>query len=324
MLEVKQVAILIEQHMQNAGFPAEPAGLYDPARYILAAGGKRIRPCLALMCANLFTENPEPQIPVALAMEVFHNFTLVHDDIMDNAPVRRGLQTVHEKWNVHTGILSGDAMMIQAYKLLCQADAAYLVQLLNMFNNTAMQVCEGQQLDMDFEQRVDVSLAEYIHMITNKTSVLLGASMYCGAIAAGANESDAQLLYKAGLELGVSFQIQDDVLDAYGDEIKFGKKPGGDIVQQKKTFLILKALEKADAGDKALLLEIYQSKPTNEAEKIAAVLQLFEKYHIKSEAEKLMQTYYDSAIAALQQVAVPEANKKPLYEIVTAVFGRSH
>jgi len=324
MLEVKQVASLIEQHILDAGFPIEPTGLYGPARYILNAGGKRIRPCLALMCANLFTDNPTPQIPVALAMEVFHNFTLVHDDIMDKAPVRRGLQTVHEKWNIHTGILSGDVMMIQSYKLLCQADAAYLVQLLNMFNTTAMQVCEGQQLDMDFETRVDVNLQEYINMITNKTSVLLGASMYCGAIAAGAGEIDANLLYKAGLELGVSFQIQDDVLDAYGDEIKFGKKPGGDIVQQKKTFLILKALEKASPPDKQTLIDVYHSKSTNEAEKITKVLQLFDKYQIKAEAELLMQTYYDSAIVALQKVSVPEANKRPLYELVTSLFGRSH
>lgn len=324
MLQVKEITALIEQHIPNAGFPEEPKGLFEPARYILSAGGKRIRPCLSLMCANLYDNHLEPHIPVALAMEVFHNFTLVHDDIMDKAPVRRGMPTVHEKWNLVTGILSGDAMLIQAYKLISQANPQYLPAILTMFNNTAMQVCEGQQFDMDFEQRTDVTLPEYITMITNKTSVLLGGSMYCGAIAAGAPESDAKLLYEAGLALGVSFQIQDDVLDAYGDAEQFGKKPGGDIIQHKKTFLILKALELTQGAERENLLALYQSDAENETEKIAAVLALFEQYRIKSAAEEVMQSYYNSAIAAIENVNLPKETKMPLLSLVTNVFGRSH
>jgi geranylgeranyl diphosphate synthase, type II len=324
MLQVKQVAALIEEHIQHAGFPTEPSGLYDPARYILSAGGKRIRPCLTLMSANLFTPAPEQHIPVALAMEVFHNFTLVHDDIMDNAPVRRGMPTVHEKWNIHTGILSGDVMMIQAYRLLCQNSNPHLADILNMFNNTAMQVCEGQQSDMDFEMRSDVVLEEYIQMITYKTSVLLGCSLYCGAKAAGADETDAMLLYNTGVALGVSFQIQDDVLDAYGDEATFGKKPGGDIVQNKKTYLYLKALELANEDDAQKLHTLYSDKPANEAEKIAQVKQLFEKYQIRKVAEQTMAAYYESALQSLKAVNVPAENKVEITKLITAVFGRSH
>jgi geranylgeranyl diphosphate synthase, type II len=324
MLQVKQVAALIEEHIQHAGFPTEPSGLYDPARYILSAGGKRIRPCLTLMSANLFTPTPEHHIPVALAMEVFHNFTLVHDDIMDNAPVRRGMPTVHEKWNIHTGILSGDVMMIQAYRLICQDATPQLAAILNMFNNTAMQVCEGQQSDMDFELRNDVSLNEYLQMITYKTSVLLGCSLYCGAMAAGANEIDAMLLYNTGVALGVSFQIQDDVLDAYGDEATFGKKPGGDIVQNKKTYLYLKALELAETTDAHTLTALYNNKTVDEAEKIALVKQLFEKYQIRKVAEQTMAAYYESALQSLAAVNVPEENKVELTNLITAVFGRSH
>lgn len=324
MLQVKQIVTLVEQHIQEAGFPAEPSGLYDPARYILAAGGKRIRPCLTLMSANLFTEHPETHLPVALAMEVFHNFTLVHDDIMDNAPVRRGMPTVHEKWNLHTGILSGDVMMIQAYRLLCSTKNERLPELLDMFNTTAMQVCEGQQSDMDFEQRNDVHLQEYIEMITNKTSVLLGCCMYCGAMAAGANHKDADRLYKTGMELGVSFQIKDDLLDAYGNEKEFGKKPGGDIIQNKKTYLLLEALEKAQGHDKTRLIELMQSKPTDETAKIAEVLDIFEKYHIREAAENTMAFHYNAAIQSLREVDVPESAKVEINQLITSVFGRNY
>ena len=324
MLEAKHILKLVEAHIQNAGFPDEPKGLYEPAKYILSAGGKRIRPCLALMSANLFTDNVKPQIPVALAMEVFHNFTLVHDDIMDNAPVRRGLQTVHEKWNMHTGILSGDAMLIQAYKLICQSPSSVLPNLLEMFNNTALLVCEGQQLDMDFEHEQEVALATYIQMISNKTSVLLGCSMYCGAIAAGANAVDAQHLYKTGLELGISFQIQDDVLDAYGDEATFGKKPGGDIVQNKKTFLVLKALAVANNEDKQLLQQLYTDKTIGSDNKIATVLAIFNKYQIRKLAEDTMEQYYQSAIAAFEAVNIPVERKAALAGLIESVFKRTH
>lgn len=324
MLEAKHILKLVETHIQNAGFPDEPKGLYDPAKYILSAGGKRIRPCLTLMSANLFTDHIEPQIPVALAMEVFHNFTLVHDDIMDNAPVRRGLQTVHEKWNIHTGILSGDAMLIQAYKLICQSPSPVLPKLLEMFNNTALLVCEGQQSDMDFEHQNEVTLDAYIQMISNKTSVLLGCCMYCGAIAAGANEADALHLYKTGLELGISFQIQDDVLDAYGDEATFGKKPGGDIVQNKKTFLVLKALSIANADDNNLLAKLYTDKSIDTDKKIEAVLTIFNQYEIRKLAEDTMEQYYQSAITAFEAVNVPGERKVALAGLIESVFKRTH
>ena len=305
-------------------FPQTPEGLYDPARYILSEGGKRIRPCLALMAANLFTDDLKNCEEVALAMEVFHNFTLVHDDIMDDAPMRRGRSTIHEKWDLSTGILSGDALLIKAYQLLAEIKKDSLAEALKMFNQTALQVCEGQQLDMDFETRIDVQLEDYITMITGKTSVLLGCSLYCGAIAAGADEKNARLLYEAGIKLGISFQIQDDVLDVFGDEKIFGKKPGGDIIQNKKTYLYLSALKKANLTDIDHLKYLYSKKPLDEQTKIDTVLDVYIKYNVQQDAEKEMQKQYDAAIELIKMVTVAEERKTYIYQFLEYIFKRSY
>lgn len=323
MHSIEQLARLTEESLQSMDMPQTPAGLYDPARYILEAGGKRIRPLLTLLGAQVFSDEIEPVIPIALAMEVFHNFTLVHDDIMDAAPTRRGRPTVHIKWNVTTGILSGDVLLIQAYHLLSKAPAQTLPALLNMFNTTAREVCEGQQEDMDFEQREAVSVADYIQMIANKTSVLLGCCLYCGAIAAGATEQDAQLLYEAGLKLGISFQIQDDILDAWGDAQQFGKQPGGDIIQNKKTILTLTAMALADENDLATLTHAYNTPTTDAATKVAEVLRLYAKYDVRAIAEQQMAMYYEEARVALHMVSASPERKQPLAEMMAMVFGRN-
>lgn len=313
---------MVEHGIHNAGFPEQPAGLYDPARYILDGGGKRIRPLLTLLSAQMYTDHLEPHVPVALAMEVFHNFTLVHDDIMDNAPVRRGRPTVHVQWDTTTGILSGDVMLIQAYILLAKASESVLSDLLHMFNTTARQVCEGQQDDMDFEKRQDVTLDEYLHMIAYKTSVLLGCCLYCGARSAGARKEDAQLLYEAGLKLGISFQIQDDILDAYADAASFGKKPGGDIIQNKKTFLTLVAIQLADDRDAEQLHRLFSSPTVDEQEKINSVIAIYDRCGVRHYAEEVMARYYEEARLALQSVEIDPMRKAPLEETMRMIFLR--
>jgi len=323
MLTAAQINTLIELRIRDIDFPQTPEGLYDPARYILSEGGKRIRPCLVMLSANLFTDHLKPCEDVALAMEVFHNFTLVHDDIMDNAPMRRGRSTIHEKWDIATGILSGDALLIKAYQLLAGIKPESLADALKMFNLTALKVCEGQQMDMDFEAKTDVKLEDYINMITGKTSALLGCSLYCGALAGGADEENAKLLYDAGINLGNSFQIQDDVLDVFGDEKKIGKKQGGDIIQNKKTYLLLTTLEKADITDIEHLKYLYSKKPTDEQHKIDTVINVFIKYNVQQDAEQEMQKQYDSAINLIKKVKVAEVRKENLYQFLEYIFKRS-
>lgn len=324
MLSVQQISKLIEERISTLDIPKQPAGLYDPARYILAEGGKRIRPCLALLSANLFSDTPETCADVAAAMEVFHNFTLVHDDIMDNAPVRRGIPTIHEKWNVSTGILSGDALLIIAYRLLSSSPKDRLQEILHMFNATALKVCEGQQMDMDFETDAAVELSTYMEMITGKTAVLLGCSLYCGAIAANAKPEDAELLYQAGIQMGNCFQIQDDLLDAFGDNEKFGKKTGGDIIQNKKTYLYLRLLEKANTEDKNIIVDLF-SKPTiNEQQKIATVLNLYKKYAVEKDALNFMQKLHDDAMNSIEKVPVENERKIILKGFVDTVFNRNY
>lgn len=322
MQEIQTIAQLIESGVANAGFPQTPSGLYDPARYILSGSGKRIRPMLTLLGAQLFDEQVERYLPVAVAMEVFHNFTLVHDDIMDQAPVRRGKPTVHMQWDVTTAILSGDVMLIQAYALLAKAPAAALPDILNMFTTTAREVCEGQQDDMDFERRDAVSIDDYLRMIAHKTSVLLGCCLYCGSRAAGASEEDAQLLYEAGLKLGISFQIQDDILDAYADAAHFGKKPGGDIIQNKKTFLTLTLMALADEQDEILVRDLFSTTTENEQHKLTTVLALYDKYSVRAVADEVMARYYEEARAALDMVQVPAERKLALHMIMEQVFRR--
>lgn len=309
----------IEKAIESTKYPQYPGNLYEPISYIMNLGGKRLRPIMLLMSAELFGCDPEKAVPAAMAIETFHNFTLIHDDIMDNAPLRRGRQTVHEKWNSNTAILSGDVMMVEANKHITNVHISVLKPALDTFNATAQGVCEGQQLDMDFEARDDVSIPEYINMIRLKTAVLVGGAMKLGAIVANATEQEAELIYRFGEDLGIAFQLQDDILDVYGDPKKFGKQVGGDIISDKKTFLRLKLQELAGSADlTALDLDVNLSPE----EKIRSVTTLYNQYMVREQAETLMKSYLDSAFAALGQINVPTARKHELTILANELMNR--
>lgn len=308
-------------HFNKAHFPAAPESLYAPCDYFLSLGGKRVRPVMCLMGNELFDTIQQDAYAVATAIELFHNFTLIHDDIMDAAPLRRGMETVHTKYGSNTALLSGDVMLIRAYEQLAQISPVLLPRILQLFNTTSREVCEGQQMDMDFEQQQDVQLDAYIHMITLKTSVLLAASLEMGAIIGGASEGNCRHLYEFGKNLGIAFQIQDDYLDAFGDPEKFGKEPGGDIRQNKKTFLLIHALQTADASNKAKLLSLMQENP---ADKVAQVLDIFRTCGIDSWARDLKQQYVDKAMDHLEAVAVVSSRKQPLKELAAFLVQRAH
>lgn len=311
----------IEQELEKAGFNNAPKSLYEPADYILKLGGKRLRPMLTLMACGLYTD-PQKAMPQALAIEVFHNFTLMHDDIMDQAPLRRGQETVHHKWNLNTAILSGDVMLVKAYQLLANCDSDKLPDVLSVFNKTAVEVCEGQQLDMDFETRTTVSEDEYIHMIQLKTSVLLGCALQMGAIVGGATKADAENLYQFGLMMGTSFQIKDDLLDCFGDQAKVGKQVGGDIIANKKTLLLIHALKHA-TGDDLKSLEAWLTAATFDAqEKVDAVKKIYENVGTVAYAESRIEAYYALAIAHLDKLSLPEATKKSLYDFADWLLHR--
>ena len=294
VLSAKEISELINQKIESLKMPDQPPKLYDPIRYILSLGGKRIRPLLALMSYNLFQDEVEDAILPALSIEVFHNFTLVHDDIMDNAPIRRGKDTVHKKWDDNVAILSGDAMLVKAYELLLSTPKQYLPQLLKSFNTTALEVCEGQQLDMDFEERNlrdnPVSEAEYMEMIRLKTSVLFGFSMQLGAMLGYDNIMTSKKLYKIGIELGLAFQLQDDLLDLYGGE-NFGKQVGGDILNAKKTYLLVKALEKASEDDKELIISTIEDKSIADNIKIETIKDVYDRYQIMELTQNQIEAY---------------------------------
>lgn len=309
---------LIENAIPHIKYPEHPLNLYAPIRYIMSLGGKRIRPVMVLMSAELFTPAIEKALDVALAIETFHNFTLVHDDIMDNAPLRRGKQTVHEKWGINNAILSGDVMMVESNKHLSRVDISVLKPVLDTFNATAQGVCEGQQLDMEFEQRNDVQIDEYLEMIRLKTAVLLGGAMKLGAIVGGASDAQAALMYNFGENLGVAFQLQDDILDVYGNPEKFGKQVGGDILANKKTFMYLKTLALAEADEIWLLTAL----GVNEEEKIAGVTQLYDKYQIRTLATGEMEKYLAKANEALNSLNVPEEKKAYFKELVQQILER--
>jgi geranylgeranyl diphosphate synthase, type II len=306
-------------------FPSEPPGLYEPCDYIMALGGKRMRPVALLYGYQLFRDDTERALPAAWAVELFHNFTLMHDDIMDAAPLRRGQPTVHTRWNVTTGILSGDVMLIKAYEMLIRGAAPdTAVALLHTFNRVATGVCEGQQLDVNFETRNDVTLPEYIKMIELKTAVLLGGALEMGALAAGAPAADAERLYHFGRLAGIAFQIQDDLLDTYGDPEKFGKQPGGDIVQNKKTFLTLKTFEVATPGDRAALHQWMQTGSDRPEEKITAVRAIYDRNDIPALVAAEKQYFHDAAFRCLEEVAVPDARKRALRELMEGLFVREY
>lgn len=290
----------------------EPKGLYEPIGYILNLGGKRIRPLLTLMTAEIFGEDYSKALPAALAVEVFHNFSLVHDDIMDDAPLRRGKETVHEKWNLNTGILSGDAMLILAYQYFEKYEPRIFQALAKLFSKTALEVCEGQQWDVDFENRDDVTIDQYLKMIEYKTAVLVAAAMKMGGIIAETSPENCDAIYDFGLNLGIAFQLQDDYLDAFGNPETFGKQVGGDIIENKKTFLYLKALEFSNEEEKHGLLDLYSIQPNDNSEKIASVKEIFVATGASKATQGAMKMYTEKAFAVLQNLNISDDKKHVL------------
>jgi len=311
---------LIEKAIETTEYPNHPARLYEPIRYIMSLGGKRIRPVLLLLSSELFNDDVTIAIDGALAIETFHNFTLIHDDIMDKAPLRRGKDTVHIKWGENNAILSGDVMMVEANKHLTKLNIAILKAALDCFNVTAQGVCEGQQLDMEFEQRTDVTIAEYLNMIRLKTAVLVGGSMKLGAIIGGAAEKDADLLYDFGVNFGIAFQLQDDILDVFGDPLKFGKQVGGDIISNKQTFLLLKLKELASPEDLGQLETLTFT--TDYTTKIQAITQLYNQYNVRELAATEMQRSLDIAFSSLESVEISVDRKKELTQLAESLINR--
>lgn len=302
-------------------FPEQPSTLYDPNEYFLQLGGKRIRPVACLMGNEMFETIRTETWEVATAIELFHNFTLIHDDIMDRSPLRRGMATLHEKYDEPTAILAGDVMLVVAYDHLNKVGKEELPRLLHLFNRTAREVCEGQQMDMDFEKRSAVSLTEYIRMIELKTSVLLAASLQMGAILGGAGDRNQQLLYEFGRKLGIAFQVQDDYLDAFGDPAKFGKQVGGDIKKNKKTFLLIKALENASPAQRQELDNLLAGQADD---KVDRVLQIFRDTGVDAWAMELRGRYYEEAMQHLEDIAVLSARKEPIKELARFLIEREH
>lgn len=302
-------------------FEYEPKSLFDPIHYILNIGGKRVRPVLAAMSYNLYKDDIQKSMPIALGIEIFHNFTLLHDDLMDRADTRRGKPTVHIKWDDNTAVLSGDAMLIEAYKEIAKTDPKHLPEILSLFSETATQICCGQQLDMEFEKRLDVEIAEYLEMIRLKTAVLLGCSLKCGAIAADANKEDADALYNFGINIGLAFQLMDDLLDVYGDPATFGKKIGGDILCNKKTFLLITALQHEDT--KKQLLKWINTKEFDEQEKIKSVTSIYDQLDLKATSKELIYAYYEKGISYLDLVDVDYENKKELRALAEDLLSRN-
>jgi geranylgeranyl diphosphate synthase type II len=304
----EQFLVYLEEKKTNK----EPKNHYDPINYILELGGKRMRPVLTLMTAEIFDTKFKKALPAALAVEVFHNFSLIHDDIMDDAPLRRGKVTVHEKWNINTGILSGDAMLILAYQNFEQYQPKIFRKLAKLFSKTALEVCEGQQWDVDFEKRTDVSIPEYLRMIEYKTAVLVAAAMKMGAIIAETSKETANLIYEFGLNLGLAFQLQDDYLDAFGDPKTFGKQVGGDIIENKKTYLYLKAMEFASEAEQAELLQLFSIQPEDTAEKIKSAKAIFNSSGASQATQLAIQEYTLKAFETLDKIDIKKEKKEIL------------
>lgn len=321
MQNFEQLSQQFTERFSIEHFPKEPVSLYEPNRYFLQLGGKRIRPVLCLMANELFDDITNDSWQVATAIELFHNFTLIHDDIMDKAPLRRGMQTVHEKFGDSTALLAGDVMLIAAYEYLNKISGKYLFSILNLFNKTAKEVCEGQQLDMDFEKKADVKFDDYLNMISLKTSVLLAASLKMGAILGGAGERNQNLIYEFGRKLGLAFQVQDDYLDAFGDPGKFGKQIGGDIKSNKKTFLLIQAMEVAAPPQKQKLLQLLQNSDEN---KIEQVLSIFRQCKVDQWANELKEKFFNEALGHLEDIAVLSKRKEPLKKLALFLTQRQN
>lgn len=305
-------------------YQTEPKNLYEPVGYALSMGGKRLRPAMVLLACNLFRDDVREALPVAMAIEVFHNFTLLHDDIMDGAEMRRNSPSVYKKYNENVAILSGDAMSIMAYNYLLKSNSVQLPAIIRLFSQTALEVCEGQQFDMDFETKPDVSIPDYLKMIRLKTAVLLACSLKLGAMAANGPELIASQLYNFGLNLGVAFQLQDDLLDVFADQDKFGKKIGGDIVSNKKTFLLLKALEVSDSESKSVILDWIGRKDFDADEKVSAIAGAYKQLGIKKMTEDCIGGYYQSAMNILAEIDLPAERKAGLQQLASLIMNRDH
>jgi geranylgeranyl diphosphate synthase type II len=322
MKAIEQYQKTINEFISANKFSKFPKELYEPLDYIMALGGKRMRPVMVMMACDLMNGKMEEAVHAAMAIETFHNFTLIHDDIMDNAPVRRGKITVHEKWNVNTAILSGDVMLIEAYALLMKYENDLLRSILNIFNKSAIEVCEGQQIDMNFESRMDVGMSEYIHMITLKTAVVLGASLEVGALIAGVSKKQAQHLYEFGKNMGIAFQLRDDYLDLYADPEKFGKQVGGDVIANKKTFMLIKALELAKDNDAIELNKWLQAVEFNPIEKVEAVKNIFDRLAIPDLLNEEVKHYAKLAWQAFEQVDATASNKEIMADFMNGLLAR--
>jgi geranylgeranyl diphosphate synthase type II len=309
-------------HLSSRLTIKEPQSLYKPMSYILALGGKRLRPVLTLLSTDLFGGNYQDAFNAAMAVEYFHNFSLIHDDIMDAAPLRRGKTTVHQKWDVNTGILSGDAMLIEAYRFLEPYPANVFKELTMLFSKTAMEVCEGQQYDVDFESREEVEIMEYLKMIEYKTAVLVGASMKMGAVIAGADTASQRNIYDYGLNLGIAFQLQDDYLDAFGDPKTFGKQVGGDIIENKKTYLYLKSIELGDPSQIRELKDLFSIQPGKSEKKVKRVKDIYEQCGASKATKKAIATFTTKAFSQLDTLTVADKNKEVLRKFGEALMGR--
>lgn len=322
MYNSNEILEKVNQSLAHLSFDRQPSGLYDPIRYVLSLGGKRIRPVLMLMSYNLYRQDVDRCMPAALGLETYHNYTLLHDDLMDRADVRRGKPCVHKKWNDNTAILSGDSMLVLAYQMMQECPGEVLSQVLSVFTETALQIGEGQQMDMEFEERLDVREEEYLEMIRLKTSVLLACAMALGAMQAGAKDADVDVLYTFGEKIGLAFQLQDDLLDVYGDYKTFGKKIGGDILCNKKTYMLINALNLANPDQKAELLRWISAEEYVPQDKINAVTAIYDALGIRHLCENKINEYFHEARVALEGLKMPLSQKQPLWEFALSLLSR--
>jgi geranylgeranyl diphosphate synthase type II len=323
MRTISEYQDLISRHFESIKYQKEPNNLYEPIRYILSLGGKRLRPVLTLMATEVFDVDCQKALAAATAVEVFHNFSLIHDDIMDDAPLRRGNETVHEKWNINTGILSGDAMLILAYQYFEAYEPKIFQELAKLFSKTALEVCEGQQYDVDFETRDDVTIPEYLKMIEYKTAVLVASAMKMGAIVAETTEENKNLIYDFGLNLGLAFQLQDDYLDAFGNPETFGKQVGGDIIENKKTYLYLKAMEFASVNEKEQLLHLFSFQSSDNTDKINLVKGIFNQTGASAATQKAIENYTFKALETLAKMNIGNDKKAILKAFAENLMSRN-
>ena len=324
MKTADEILSMVNEFLANLPYERKPKSLYEPIRYVLSMGGKRIRPTLMLLGYNLFKDNPEKILMNAVALETYHNYTLLHDDLMDNADLRRGHETVHKKWDANTAILSGDSMLVLAYERMAQCDEKHLAKVLKLFTTTALEIGEGQQFDMEFENRNDVKEEEYIEMIRLKTSVLLACALKMGAILADASDEDAENLYKFGEQIGLAFQLQDDYLDVYGDTKVFGKEIGGDITSNKKTYMLINAFNLANDTQRAELQKWVDAKDFDRAEKVAAVTRLYNEIGIDKMAQEKIAYYFEQSKKYLDAVNVPAERKEELAKYAQKMMKRQY